>query len=334
MQWAKIKSFTRVLIVIASVLLLTVCGLRWYLRSVDLGNPEPIAMVLKTGETLGHIARRLHRHHGLRWPKRLLLLAYLEQSTRRIQAGEYQFEAHVHLGDILDKFVSGQVVLYNFTIVEGWTVRQLLTALAKQDKVQHRLHANTQTLMAALGQAPQLAEGLFFPDTYRYAAGSTDISILQQAYTRMQQELAYQWQLRDHDVPYDTAYQALIAASLIEKETANQHERPIIAGIIVRRLNLGMRLQIDAAVIYGLGPQFDSSLSRADLRSKTRYNTYLYQGLVPSPIAIASLSAISAALHPADTKALYYVAKGDGSHEFSATLAAHRRAIKRYLLDQ
>ena len=321
---------------IVSILIITLLSLpslvliHSSLRRVSLHNPQPIYFVLKPGQTLSHVAHHLHAKHGLNFAKRLVLLGYLERVTTRIQAGEYQFPAHVQLGQILDTLVYGNVVLHRFTLVEGWTLAQMLDAIAKQSHVFHTLQGDGQALMAALHHPLQHPEGQFFPDTYLFAEGTRDIDLLQQAYQRMQLELQTEWIKRAPKLPYKRPYQALIVASMIEKEAALDSERPLVAAVIAKRLQQKMRLQIDATVFYGLGPYAPNALTRADLRYPTTYNTYVYSGLVPTPIAMPSLSSLSAALHPAATNALYYVAKGDGSHVFSATLQQHQQAVDRY----
>ena len=333
MQQSTIKKFIFLFACALAMSLVAVMGLYIYLRQVHLENKTPMHFVLAPGETIGHIARRLQKVQVLLFPERLILLAYLERCTRHIQAGEYEFPPHVRLDTLLKKLVDGKVILHDFTIVEGWTIRQLLQALAKESNIKHtQKKSDAKRLMTIFGEPTQNPEGWFFPDTYFYAKGQADIDILRDAYHRMQKELNHQWQVRGADLPFKSDYEALITASLIEKETAFERERPIIASVIVKRLNIGMRLQIDAAVIYGLGPSFKGPLRRSDLQRKTAYNTYIKRGLPPSPIAIPSLSALSAALHPAVTNALYYVSKGDGTHQFSATLEGQRQAIKRYLL--
>jgi UPF0755 protein len=205
--------------------------------------------------------------------------------------------------------------------------------LAADDRVRTTLDGlEPPAIMAALGLEPRHPEGLFFPSTYRFDDGDSDADILRRAYRRMQRVLDDAWAKRDPELPYATPYEALIMASIVEKETGQADEREAIAGVFVRRLRRGMKLQTDPTVIYGLGAAFDGNLRRADLRRDTPYNTYTRHGLPPTPIALPGAAAIEAALHPADGKALYFVAKGDGSHHFSDSLRQHNNAVRRYQL--
>ena len=204
-------------------------------------------------------------------------------------------------------------------------------ALNNNESVKHIIMSSTdQDILAELGASEAVPEGLFFPDTYYFSRNTTDKSILKRAYKAMQNKLNAAWQARDLNVPYDSPYQALTMASIVEKETGKASERAQIAGVFVNRLNMGMRLQTDPSVIYGLGEHFDGNLRKQDLLSDTPYNTYTRHGLPPSPIAMPGLASIEAALHPAKTKAVYFVGKGDGTHVFSSTLVEHNRAVMEY----
>jgi len=211
---------------------------------------------------------------------------------------------------------------------------QLLAALRQQDVIVQTLNGlDDDQIMSRLGYAGQQPEGLFMPDTYHFPRGTTDVAFLQRAYQALAARLAEEWERRDPALPYQTSYQALIMASIVEKETAIPEERPEIAGVFVRRLARGMRLQTDPTVIYGLGSRFDGNLRRRDLITDSPYNTYMHAGLPPTPIALPGLASIRAALHPAPGDAIYFVSRGDGSHEFSASLEAHNKAVRRYQID-
>jgi UPF0755 protein len=230
--------------------------------------------------------------------------------------------------------IAGRVVLEQLTIVEGWNFAQLRRALDAHPALVHVLHGlSDEALMSVLGHEGQPAEGQFFPDTYRFAAGTSDRRILELAYDRMQHELTQAWQSRAPNLPLANAGEALIMASIVEKETAREDERAKVAAVFVNRLRRGMRLQSDPTVIYGLGARYDGDIHTRDLETDTPYNSYTRAGLPPTPIALPGAASLQATLHPADTDALYFVAtgNGDGSHQFSATLEQHDVAVRAYL---
>lgn len=250
-----------------------------------------------------------------------------------LHSGEYRLSSGMTAQKLLDLWRRAEVVQYSVTLIEGWNFRQLRAALAQQEKLQQTLAGLTDAqVMEAVGWPQAHPEGWFFPDTYRYVRGMRDIDLLKQAAKRQRQVLDEEWQGRAADLPYTDPYQALIMASLIEKETGVGREREQIAGVFVRRLRLNMLLQTDPAVIYGLGERYNGNLTRANLREPSAYNTYMNPGLPPTPIALAGREAIHAALHPADGKSLYFVARGDGSHVFSETLDEHNKAVREYQL--
>ncbi len=251
-----------------------------------------------------------------------------------VRAGEYLLEPGITPRGILDKLVKGEVVLYSVTVIEGTTVRQMLNQLHAQRNLKALVDPGEPDALIRMLDADSTlksVEGAFFPDTYQFHAGMSDLDILKVAHRRMQQILEEEWQGRAGNLPYANAYEALVMASLVEKETGLASERPDIAGVFVRRLQRGMLLQTDPAVIYGVS-QFSGNLTRAHLQTPGPYNTYLNPGLPPSPIALPGRAAIAAALHPADGDALYFVARGDGSHEFSATLEKHNAAVRKFQL--
>ena len=250
-----------------------------------------------------------------------------------LHSGEYRLTPEMTARDLLGLWQRGEVVQYKLTLVEGWTFKQVREALAAQQALQHLSEdLSDAQLMERLGYAGEHPEGRFFPATYNFVRGSTDLDLLRQAYRKMAKVLAAEWAVRAADLPYETPYQALIMASLIEKETGVGHERAAIAGVFVRRLTQGMLLQTDPTVIYGLGARYQGRLTRDHLRAPSAYNTYLLKGLPPTPIAMPGRAALHAALHPASGNSLYFVAKGDGSHEFNATLEAHNKAVRAYQL--
>ncbi|MBA1321530.1 endolytic transglycosylase MltG [Pseudomonas plecoglossicida] len=250
-----------------------------------------------------------------------------------LHTGEYRLTPGMTVNQLFDAWRRGDVVQYNLTLVEGWTFRQVRAAVAKHEKITQTLDGLSDAeVMDKLGHSGVFPEGRFFPDTYRFVRGMSDVEFLQQAYMRLEQVLAKEWAERATDLPYRDPYQALIMASLVEKETGIPQERAQIAGVFVRRLRLGMMLQTDPTVIYGMGERYNGKITRADLREPTPYNTYTISGLPPTPIAIVGREAIHAALNPANGTSLYFVARGDGSHVFSDDLDNHNSAVREYQL--
>ena len=299
------------------------------------GPEQPFLFEIPHGMSLRTLAQELTALGVLDHPYYFLALAYLRGDAGRVKAGEYEISPGTTPVALLDKLVKNQVYQRSVTLIEGWTTAQVLAALAKDDRLVGKLEGATpQDLMAALGRAGQHPEGRFFPDTYRFTKGASDLDILGRAAQAMDRVLAEEWRERASGLPLESPDQALVLASIIEKETGQASERPTIAGVFIRRLQLGMRLQTDPTVIYGLGAAFDGDLRRADLIRDTPYNTYTRHGLPPTPIALPGRAAIHAALHPAAGDSLYFVAKGDGGHWFSATLEEHNQAVRRYQLGQ
>lgn len=245
--------------------------------------------------------------------------------------GEYRMTPGMTVRDLFEVWRRGDVVQYSLTLVEGWNFRQVRSALAKHEKIKQTLDGLSDAeVMDKLGHPGVFPEGRFFPDTYRFVRGMSDVEFLQQAYARLDEVLAKEWAERAADLPYRDPYQALIMASLVEKETGVPQERGQIAGVFVRRMRLGMLLQTDPTVIYGMGERYNGKITRADLRQPTPYNTYTNAGLPPTPIAMVGREAIHAALNPAPGTSLYFVARGDGSHIFSDDLDAHNSAVREY----
>lgn len=304
------------------------------LRVPATAGPEvPFLFDIPHGMSLRKVAEALTSLGVLDHPYYFLTLAHLRGQAARVKAGEYALGSGTTPEALLDKLVRNQVHQRAITLIEGWTLAQLLAALDLDDRLERKLEPLTPaTLMAALGRPGQHPEGRFFPDTYLFTKGASNLDILRRAAQAMDQVLAEEWPQRAPGLPLRTPDEALILASIIEKETGLAKERRAIAGVFIRRLQLGMKLQTDPTVIYGLGPAFDGDLRRADLQRDTPYNTYTRPGLPPTPIALPGRAAIQAALHPEPGTSLYFVAKGDGSHWFSATLEEHNRAVRRYQL--
>ncbi|MFC0708403.1 endolytic transglycosylase MltG [Azorhizophilus paspali] len=294
---------------------------------------EERLLEVPSGATPSGLLNRLQDEgllHGSFW---LRLYWRFNLSEQGMRSGEYRLEPGMTAAELLELWQRGEVVQYNLTLVEGWSFRQVRAALARIDKLEQSLEGVSDAeLMARLGQPDAHPEGRFFPDTYRYVRGMSDFELLRQAHARLQQVLAEEWAGRSPDLPYATPYEALIMASIIEKETGIPRERGQIAGVFVRRLEQGMLLQTDPTVIYGLGERYNGKLGRAELLATTPYNTYVQPGLPPTPIALPGREAIHAALHPAEGRELYFVARGDGSHIFSETLEAHNQAVREYQL--
>lgn len=296
-------------------------------------EPGGDTYVLKPGGTLRSLARQLHERNVLREPYTITWIGYLTSRSRHLKAGEYQFRSGITTGELLQQVVAGRVVEYPLVLVEGWNFRQVLKAIASSPKLTRSLEGLGVTeIMARIGHPGVHPEGRFFPDTYYYSTGHTDVQVLSRAFEKMQALLKQEWASRDPDLPLKNMDQALVLASIVEKETGRVDERKLIAGVFVNRLRKGIRLQSDPTTIYGLGTAFDGNLRLKDLRQDTPYNTYTREGLPPTPIAMPGRDAIVATLHPATTPALYFVSRGDGSHVFSATLEEHNAAVVKYQL--
>lgn len=296
-------------------------------------NDREIEYEVAPGAGLIAVANDLHRRGILERPRYLVWYARWEGKADRVQTGTYRLSADMTPVQLLDKLVAGDVIQYALTIPEGWTFRQLRAAVDADPKLEHRLAGiPDDEVMVRLGYPGLHPEGRFFPDTYYFTNGTTDADFLRRAFSAMDKRLAEEWQDRAPGLPYRSPYEALIMASIIERETAVPAERGQIAGVFVRRLQRGMRLQTDPTVIYGLGPAFDGNLRRRDLLADNPYNTYRHAGLPPTPIALPGIDAIHAALHPASGDSLYFVARGDGTHHFSTTIAEHNEAVRKYQL--
>ncbi|MCM2130958.1 endolytic transglycosylase MltG [Larsenimonas rhizosphaerae] len=268
------------------------------------------------------------------WPYKVLGLLEPDR-LRRLRAGEFEVTPDMTAYQLLDRLSSNEVVTYRLTIPEGWTFHQMRQLINGADKLDHSTRTlDDNALMAELGHEGMNPEGRFFPSTYRFHKGTSDLHLYRQAFARMSDVVDKAWAERDKDLPLTSPYEALILASLIEKETGAPEERREIAGVFVRRLEKGMRLQTDPTVIYGLGKSYNGDITRADLKGITAYNTYVIDGLPPTPIALPGKAAIDAAVHPLPGSSLYFVAKGGGRHQFSDTLAEHNRAVRRYQLGQ
>ncbi len=326
---------------ITGALFVAVAGAAFVAVQVDrfMSTPLPVPedgleFEIVAGSSFSAVARKLVEDRAITNDRWLRLYVRWHGGAEAIQAGDYLIEAGTTPTTLLQQFTNGAVRLYAFTIVEGWNSRELLAALHASEALEASLtDEDWPALLASLGADVMHPEGLFLPETYRFPRNTTDRALLGQAYALMQSVLAEEWRARSSDAPVQSPYEALVLASIVEKETARADERPIIAGVFARRLEKRMRLQTDPTVIYGLGAAFDGNLTRKHLRTDTPYNTYTRHGLPPTPIAMPGRAAINAALNPAKGTALYFVATGlsDGSHKFSANKAEHDAAVAEYL---
>lgn len=321
-----------VFFVFVSLLWFGTLWLKFVYTPLNVSEQKPIDFVFTQGATVKGLAQQLYTLKVLKKPTFFVWLARINGSARVLQAGEYQITSKTTPSQLLKKMVHGEVIKHAFTIVEGWTLQQIKTSLANNNFLTHDLSGlSNDAIMQKLGLVGEEPEGRFAPDTYVFSGVTSEIVVLRSAYRLMQKRLNDEWQNRAADATFHCPYEALIAASIIEKESAVKQERPLIAGIIFRRLQIGMPLQMDPTVIYGLGQSYTGKLTTADLKMDSAYNTYTRKGLPLTPIAMPSQDAIHAALHPIIGTALYYVAKGDGSHVFSNTLEEHNQAVGKYL---
>ena len=302
----------------------------WLHQPLDLG-PEPLELAIEPGTTPRGVARDVVAA-GVKTDARLLYAWFrVSGQDRAIKAGNYELPTGTTPISLLQKLARGEEALRALTLVEGWNWRQVRQALAKEEQLKHDAAALTdEALMAQLGRPGVAPEGRFFPDTYTYAKGSSDIALLRRAMHAMDRHLEAAWAQRAADTPLKSADEALILASMVEKETGKASDRGQIAGVFVNRLRVGMLLQTDPTVIYGLGEKFDGNLRKRDLQTDTPWNTYTRAGLPPTPIAMPGKASLLAAVQPQATRALYFVAKGDGTSHFSASLEEHNRAVNRY----
>lgn len=295
---------------------------------------SPQTLVVKSGSNIRHIAHQLTEQGILKEPWGFLVIARLTGRASQLKAGNYLVTSGTTPYGLFEMLTNGDVSQVGITFIEGWSFRQMREELNRHEGIEHVSMALTdEEVMKRIGAQETFPEGLFFPDTYYFSSGMTDLDILQRAYQAMQKKLEDAWQSRVSGLPYTNPYQALIMASIVEKETGKAAERPMIARVFLNRLKIGMRLQTDPTVIYGLGERYDGNLRKQDLLTDTPYNTYTRNGLPPTPIAMPGLEAIEAALNPAaDAPYLYFVGKGDGSHFFSRSLDEHNRAVAKFQL--
>jgi len=286
---------------------------------------------LKQGGSLKSAARDMRQAGLLEQEWQFVLLARLLGKSQKLKAGNFELMQNVTPLRLLEIITKGEFSQRKISVIEGWTFKQFRNALNSNRYIAHdTLALSDAQILQRIGASESHPEGLFFPDTYNFVSGNSDLVIFKLAYRTMQRRLQTMWDARDPDLPFKTPYEALILASIVEKETGAASDRSLIAGVFVNRLRKQMLLQTDPAVIYGLGEKFDGNLRKRDLLTDNAYNTYLRRGLTPTPIALPGTAALHATLHPAKTKALYFVARGDGSSQFSNNLKSHNNAVNRY----
>ena len=321
-----------VLLVVAAAALAAavLVGNAWYRKPLTLPQ-SPYDFDVRNGASLASVARSLHAAGVIPHPLALTALARFRGVDRTIKAGSYEIEPGVTLPRLLAMLTEGDVTQKAITIVEGSTFAQLKRALASDPDIAHRVaDLPDAELLAKVGATEAAPEGLFFPDTYYFASGSSDLALLRRAYRALHERLDAAWSRRAANLPLATKYEALILASIVEKETGQAKDRPLVASVFVNRLARGMRLQTDPAVIYGMGERFDGNLKKRDLEADSPYNTYVREGLPPTPIALPSQASLDAVVNPPATPYLYFVSRGDGTSQFSATLIEHNRAVSKY----
>ena len=326
----------RIIAVTVLIALLSASALAaWYYNFARSALPlptVPFEFTVKPGTSLKTLSRQLTAAGVLPEPQLFAMLGRISQATA-IQAGTYRLDAPITPLALLEKLNAGDVVPVSITFLEGATFAEARAQLERSDKIKITLKGVSDSdVLQLIGASELHPEGLLFPDTYRFAAGTTDLDLLKKSYQAMQKKLAEAWAMRDADLPYKSPYEVLIMASIIEKETGRAAERPQIASVFINRLRIPMRLQTDPTIIYGMGARFDGNIRRRDLTADTPYNTYTRDGLPPSPIALPGWGSLRAAVKPEQSDKLYFVGKGDGTHYFSASLAEHNRAVGKYQL--
>ncbi|HMK86070.1 MAG TPA: endolytic transglycosylase MltG [Steroidobacteraceae bacterium] len=328
----------RIVVPLALALALIGAGGVWLSRlTKSLDEPlhlaKPVVFNVAPGTRFARVASELAARGLIDHPRTWLLYARFKRLASAIKAGEYEIEPGTTPRALLDKLVSGQVLLHSFTIVDGWRLEDVLAALKHDPDVVATLPVSAEELMAKLGDAGVDAEGQFLPETYRFTKGTPAVELLRQAHEALKRELDAAWSNRDPSSPLRSTEELLIVASIVEKESGLPSELPKIAGLYLHRLRIGMRLQADPTVVYGLGGRYDGQLHTVDLQTDGPYNTYTRAGLPPTPISLPGAAAIRATAHPEKTDAIYFVAspKGDGSHVFSTTLEEHNAAVARYV---
>jgi len=332
-----LKILRKILFFVALIILLFIAAMMFQFiqfRDQPLAiDQDVIVFEIAPGSHIRSVAKKLSDRHLITDEWLFIILAKVDDVETKIKAGEYQIKKGTSVRELLHIFVKGRSVQYRQSIIEGRNFAEMLKDISNNDKLTHTLvHKTGEQIMAELGLPDVHYEGQFLPDTYAFLKGSSDLEFLKRAHKAMKITLAKEWEGRDKDLPLKTPYEALILASIIEKETGVAFERPLISAAFMTRLRKNMRLQTDPTIIYGMGKNYHGNIRYKDLREDTPYNTYVHKGLTPTPIAMPGLLSIKAALHPAKSDAIYFVAKGDGTHYFSKTLKEHNAAVRKYQL--
>lgn len=303
----------------------------WASQPILAKNTETIGFTIESGSGVRGAAEQIASAGVPVQPLLLEALVRLTGNSGRIKAGSYEVEPGATPRRLVEQLVRGEFAQHALVVIEGWTFRQMRQAVAENTALKHdTVKLSDAELLAKVAPNYQQPEGLFFPDTYLFAKGASDLQIYRRAHAMMQKKLDESWAARAPGLPYKTPYEALIMASIVEKETGQKAERDLIAGVFVNRLRQGMMLQTDPTVIYGMGDRYRGNIRKKDLQTDTPYNTYTRVGLPPTPIALPGTAALAAALNPARTNALYFVARGDGTSQFSGTLTEHNQAVNKY----
>ena len=295
-------------------------------------TPQQAIVTIPSGASLSSIGRQLSDAGLIDYPIIFNAVVRLSQKESKLRAGDFRIDTTWHYQQLLEHLIKDPEVQYSITLIEGMTIKDAMKQIQSHEKIKRSLPDVDVNALKALFNVEQYPEGMMLPDTYFIRAGANEAELYRRAYVALTDVLAREWSRRNDNLPFTSAYQALIAASVVEKETGKPEERPLIAAVIVNRLKKGMPLQMDPTVIYGLGDRFDGNIRKKDLSDMSPYNTYTHKGLPPTPIALASAESLYAVLHPAPSDALYFVARGDGSHQFSSTLEAHNAAVKQFQL--
>jgi UPF0755 protein len=318
-------------ILIILLALLIGLGVGYYSALNKPAVQNKLIVEIEKGDSFGKIIQKLIAQNITIEPFWFKAIAFQKGVTNNLKAGEYELTPGLTIPQILTIFAEGRAKKYTITFPEGWSLKEILLEIAKHPNVNKTLQKETVAELSSLLRiSVSNPEGWVFPDTYHFEKNATDVSILKMAYAEMQSVLDQEWQSKEANLPYKSPYEALIMASIVEKETGAKHERPMIAGVFTSRLEKGMLLQTDPTVIYGMGDKYKGNIRAKDLTTATPYNTYVIQGLPPTPIAMPGRDAIHAVLHPDKDNNLYFVAKGDGSHQFSPTLAEHNKAVSNF----
>lgn len=331
------KALGRIFVVLSLLLIVALVGMLYHgnkLLDQSLNvPPQGMTIDIKPGDSFRTLARDLEKQGVIASDLYLYGFARLTGKAGKIRAGEFHVPQNTTGRQLLELLQHARPIQYSLTFVEGWNFREMMAAVNKHPVLKHTLDGlSPEQIMEGLGYKDQHFEGQFLPETYAFERGMTDKDVLRRAYKMMQQQLDKLWKNRDANLPLKSPYEALILASIVEKETGDKSERPEIAGVFVRRLNKGMRLQTDPTVIYGMGERYEGNIRRKDLNEDTPYNTYKRGGLPPTPICMPGRASIEAALHPKKGDSLYFVSRGDGSHYFSASLKEHNNAVRKYQL--